>query len=70
MKGPRDTLARESPRDSPVRENLKFLSLLQVRSDTPFHNLSFCESEDRRKRSAAMPWRPVPRVAHRGAVGV
>jgi hypothetical protein len=32
MRGPRDTLARESSRDSPVRESLQFSSLLQVRS--------------------------------------
>jgi hypothetical protein len=34
MRRPRDTLARESPREGPVCERLQFLSLLQVRSDS------------------------------------
>jgi hypothetical protein len=45
MRGPRDTMARESPRDSPVRESIyiRFLCL-QVRSDSPSPHSITCHS--------------------------
>jgi hypothetical protein len=48
MRGPRDTLARESPRDSPVRESIyiRFLCL-QVRSDSPSPHSITCHSANR-----------------------
>jgi hypothetical protein len=44
MRGPHDTLARKRPCDSPVRESLQFLSLLQVRSDSPSPRSITCHS--------------------------